>query len=470
MDIATSATMHQYQNLIAKALLLTLLVTLLFACSGTSSNSPDVESMPSEENEQTTPPDNTSAPPEEPVSYVDADFSDEIVTPNFENPNCPDWQADQTVEISESLTLPENCSFQRVTLQFTKPDVELNCNGALFNGLDTALRAPFETIYEENEKPHHFGFLISSHETSVTRLSNITITNCQLVNYVNSVFISMGLSPKTLASLRQGQSDEQRLRDIAPTKISVKDSRIINSHHHGIFVHRFVTDFELTNTNIKGSGNSGLYIEAGSQRSNIHDSVFEGNGFSTYSATTGTRGPRKSQNSRREGIAIDGSQFNSIRNNQFIENADGGVYLYKNCWEDSANPATLPRPEGANNNLIENNVFDSEHVGVWLAERADRNLANFVCGDPLVYEVDEEKYYRDFASENTVSNNQFSNVNTGIRVHDSNNKITDNTFVDTLVGPDIEIGSLVRNIIEDPVKNITMENNQTSNSEAIIYR
>ena len=44
----------------------------------------------------------------------------------------------------------------------------------------------------------------------------------------------------------------------------------------------------------------------------------------------------------------------------FKDNGDGGVYLYKNCWENYTQPNEWPRLEGANNNKIENNTFFNE--------------------------------------------------------------------------------------------------------------
>lgn len=400
--------------------------------------------------------------------YPDKDFSSVISFPSTPNTACPQWQANSTITLRESLTLPANCSFQRVTLIIDRPNVELNCNQAVFNGLTSLARNKYGKAYTTETAPTRYGIIVKGSETG-TRVSDVTIRNCQLLNYGDAITAQIDLSKNTLLGLRNGSIQESSAQALAPTRINVLNSRLINSHLHGIFLNRYVTYFHVNNTRILGSSNSGIYLGADTDYSLIENSVFEGNGFSNYDTTTLKRFPRRDETARREGIAVDSSSYNQITSNTFRDNGDGGVYLYKNCWEFVEDPYTAPHRYGSNSNSITNNDFSSEETAIWVAERADRDLADFTCGDPLIYQANSDKYYRDIAQNNIISNNRISYSKFGIRVQDDGTLITNNTFVDTKSGPDIWVYGMVREQINDPVKNTTVRGNTYSKPNNIRY-
>ncbi len=390
-----------------------------------------------------------------------------IEFPAEKNPDCPDWRPGQTVLIKKSITLPENCRYEKVSIRISRSNVKFDCAGAVFNGLSELTRHPYGQAYKENMKPRYHAFIVAADQEEGGRLSDITISNCQVLNYVNSVSVMLRLSADIRSELRQGRLDEQGLRDKAPKNVRVVNSKLLNSHKHGVFIHPYVTYFELRNSIISGSGNSGLYLEAGSRFALIVNNEFTGNGYSSYNNQDYVRTERVSNLSRREAIAVDSSSFNTIAGNLFSQNADGGVYLYKNCWEHADNTMQVPRVEGANANKILNNRFFMEEVGVWVAERADRDLSGFKCGDPLFYRWWYKKYYRDFARNNYIAANDFDSVGVGIKIQDSGNTIVGNRFKNTLKGRDIEIGSWVRNKLADSVKNTVLKDNQFSSKDAV---
>ena len=166
---------------------------------------------------------------------------------------------------------------------------------------------------------------------------------------------------------------------------------------------------------------------------------------------------------------MDSSGHNWIIGNTFKQNADGGIYLYKNCWEHAGDPMQIPRTEGADHNLIENNRFIGERVGVWIAERADRDLSAFECGDSLIHESFGKRYYRDVARHNQVVANRFEDVETGVRVQDDDNTITGNVFERSDEGADIEIGSRVRLLVSDPVRNVRHTDNRFDGFGGVRY-
>ncbi len=398
--------------------------------------------------------------------FEDRSYAGEITFPAQVNAQCPDWSRRETVKVYSSMRLPKNCVFEQVTIQLMAPNIDFDCNNAVFNGITKINRNEYRDVYSSTEAPQGLAFSVRSPSNAEVRLNNITIRNCQILNYITALDVKLNLSDETKLALRDGSGNEDSLRAKAPTDIKVLNSKIINSHGSGIYINRYITGFELSNSSVKGSGGPGIYLDAGSRATKISASVIEGNGFFSYSPENLQREARRSNLAKREGVAVDATTRNIIRNNTFRDNADGGVYLYKNCWEDVTDPNEWPRTEGANFNRIEGNRFIDESVGVWLAERADRDLSGFDCGDKLVYSSGDKKYYRDYARENTVSGNTFTDNEEAVRVKDDANIVQDNTFVGTEKF-DISIGSEIRGKIGDPVSGTLLSGNNLSKADGI---
>lgn len=401
--------------------------------------------------------------------YPDKDFSSVITFPTTSNTACPNWQPNSTITLRASLTLPANCSFQRVSLIIDRPNVTLDCNQAVFNGLTTVARNKYGKAYTTQTAPIRYGVIVQGDEANTTRISDVTLKNCQFLNYGDTLTAHINLSKNTLLGLRNGTIQENTIQAIAPTRINILNSRLINSHIHGIFLNRHITHLNVKNTRILGSANSAIYLGADTEYALIENSVFEGNGFSNYDTETLKRFPRRDEASRREGIAVDASSNNQISSNTFRDNGDGGIYLYKNCWEHVEDPYTAPHRYGSNSNFISSNDFSAEETAIWVAERTDRDLADFTCGDPTIYTANSNKYYRDIAQNTIISNNKINHNKFGIRVQDDNTVITNNSFIGTKSGPDIWVYSVVRQAINDPVKNTTIRDNTLSKPNNIRY-
>lgn len=404
--------------------------------------------------------------------FDDKSYAEEISFPAQVNSQCPAWARRQIVVIDESMKLPKNCVFEQVTIKLNGPNIDFDCNNAVFNGMTKVKRNEYRDQYSVEEAPQGNAFLIDNIEGAAIRFSNIKIKNCQVINYIQAVEVRLSLTSETKLALRKGEINEDTLRAKAPSNIQVLNSKIINTHGSGIYINRYVTGFKLLDSSLKGAGGPGLYLDAGSRSATVNNSVLEGNGYFSYDDGTRVREARRTDEAKREAIAIDASTRHVITNNTFKDNADGGVYLYKNCWEHAASdPNQLPRFEEANFNRIEGNKFIKETTGVWMAERADRDLSGFDCGDALIYEdtSDDEKYYRDFARENSVINNTFDNNDFAIRVMDDANIIQNNTFIGS-EDFDIDVGSIVRQTIGDPVSGTLIGGNTLSRTNGIRFR
>ena len=161
---------------------------------------------------------------------------------------------------------------------------------------------------------------------------------------------------------------------------------------------------------------------------------------------------------RREGIAIDASSEHYIADNDINDNAFGGIFLYKNCWEHAdEEPNSRPRTDHARANIIERNHFRDQPFGIWIAARQSRDLGAMGCGDPTPYQnpiavqsvfhplyanypsANAELYllslnyasvWPDYAEDNQIIDNTFQNIiRGGVRVEDDGTEIVGNLFV-----------------------------------------
>lgn len=392
---------------------------------------------------------------------------DRVLPPN--PPACPDWQKDQTVNITESMTLPAGCKYDRVSIVISsQSNLTFDCNGAVLNGLDREYRQAVGMTYTPENAPVLVGIQVQSSENTQSR--NVTIKNCTLRNYVRGIRVSFGISPASRSDLKNNinvAALEERLRTLSPKNIRVENCKILSSHKDGLFVGRFVTDFVLDRSEIKYTGAVGLYLDSGSQRNIIKNSTISENGHSDYSITKRER-RKKLANDSREGIAIDSSAHNTIENNVFTKNARGSILIYKNCNEHAQRESQVPRYQSADNNLIQNNKFINEDIGVWVASRQSKNLNDLECGSPVIAtgvvhfgpHREDAKYYEDFAKHNEIKNNRFSNAQHGIIVEDDDTSVTGNTFTGSGIIVDVRVGTPYRTSkLNRPVADTSIDNN-----------
>ncbi len=372
--------------------------------------------------------------------------------------NCPKWKAGDMVNITENTTLPKGCNYDRVSFEISTSNLTFDCNNATLNGLGKTKRNTFFLAYKRDESPLLAAFFIRGSEDNF--IENVTIKNCNITFYINGINVDFLLNEATHNDLKNKinvTSLEEHLRAISPKNIEVKNTQITASHKTGIYLQRYITDFKLTNSTLKAN-DIGIYLESGTRNNLISHSVFTKNGETTYNIDTRKRTLRIR---KREAIAIDSSAYNTITDNQFINNAGGAIFLYKNCYENHIDSNSLPRFQYSSFNIIKNNTFSDERKGVWIASRQSRDLDNFNCGDPIVYatEDNKKKYYQDFSRSNQVINNVFDGVEKSILIEDDDNIISNNTFSGESRN-DVSIGTEIRSkYLNHPVRRTTLEYN-----------
>lgn len=136
--------------------------------------------------------------------------------------------------------------------------------------------------------------------------------------------------------------------------------------------------------------------------------------------------------------------------------------LYRNCFEHADDPARsnhFKRTESSRDNIIVNNTFEDEPVGVWVASRQSRNLKGFECGAYLVKQTPFASYHLDSAKDNQIINNRFEQVEQGIIVEDDGTLIKGNKFAANVRLP-IIVGSEIReDSAAGAVKDTRIDNN-----------
>jgi hypothetical protein len=310
--------------------------------------------------------------------------------------------ADTLVTVSTTSHLDPSCTWTR-GIEIVASDVTLDCQGAQIVG-------PTRRV----------GIHIVAPTT--VALSNVTVRNCHIEGFLNNVRVER----EGFRDLAEGVEYDHAFSDIV-----IEDSTILNSRGVGIFVDGYVTGVTLQRLHVEGAGSTGIYLEAGSKDNVVEDNDIVNNGY-------GENGPAWQlfdfagvqfwfYGIGREGLAIDGSRFNRVANNRFSGNSAGAIFLYKNCGEFvNARPERWwHRRYGADGNLIESNTITDEDNGVWIGSRMGENVLPMDCSDPQY----AAGFALDYADDNVVRNNVFTDTTYGVRVEDDRAVVDANQFV-----------------------------------------
>ncbi|HEN8799556.1 TPA: right-handed parallel beta-helix repeat-containing protein [Pseudomonas putida] len=312
------------------------------------------------------------------------------------------WMPDQSVaaKIDGECRLPNNgvlqgdtklesaCTYNQ-SIIISSSNISLDCDGATLDGLGRS----------------KYGIQIVS---KGQKLSGVKVSNCNVKNFsINGVMVGSGI-PDFKRS-----NDREENYQTSPTQVDLSNLKVEGSGNVGVYLYSYVTDVTLRNSVISGSKSSGVYLEQSSKNNKLIDNVIRENGV--------WDGPKTGQ---REGLSIDSSANNLIQGNSFIRNAAGGVFLYKNCGENYSKGMAVLRWQSSNDNVIRNNKFVDEKIGVWIASRQGSNLSHRDCGDPSLGNT--KKYYRDYADNNVVEGNKFCRNQEYIRIAGNNNVVRDN--------------------------------------------
>lgn len=329
-------------------------------------------------------------------------------------------------------------------ITITASDVELDCRQA---------------VIDDVEQDDGRGITITA--PSDVALRNVRVHRCDIRHFLNNVRVSR----EGFKELAEGHE-----YDVQYENIVVENSRLTDSRGSGVFVNGYVTGVTLRNLDISGSGSVGIYLEAGSKGTLVERNHVHGNGYGdvTPEGIPFVIGGIEIRylSTGREGIAIDGSRDNVVRRNRIEGNSYGGIFLYKNCGEYfTERPGQWwTRRYGADGNVIEKNRIADEYTGVWIGSRMAENLIFMDCSDPAYQTGPVTRRHLDYAKNNVVDRNVFTDVDYGIRVEDDGNTITANRFRgDDATDQAILVGTQYRtSLLAQPVSGTTIARNASS--------
>jgi len=290
--------------------------------------------------------------------------------------------------LSGSVRLDGSCTYNQ-SIVINESNVKVDCAGAILDG----------------QGERKYGLLINSKGRP---LSNVSVSNCNIRNFAaQGVLVTSGVPDARRSSNRDLNYS------VSPTKITLNNLVVERSGGVGVFLHSYVTNVTLRDSKVLDSRGAGIYLEHSSRDNKLIGNLIKGNGA--------WDGPKTGE---REGLAIDSSARNMIQGNKFSSNTAGGIFLYKNCGEKFNQGRSVIRWQSSNDNIIKNNQFYDEKVGIWVASRQSRNQKKSDCGDsPL---DTEGKYFADYANHNTIQGNEFCRNKLPIKVEGDDNTITEN--------------------------------------------
>lgn len=352
--------------------------------------------------------------------------------------DCAQLLPKQTINIKGHSALSQGCDLTAKSIRFVldSSHSSLDCQGATLTTMaDDESTASAITIQPKTD----------------AAIEDIAVANCHVTGYGHALHIRQFSNPNQ--RYQRGLIAPSANRALAPRDIRIINVSSLNSINSGIFVGDHVQKVSFDSIRVQNAGTVGLYLEFGSRDNVIKNSVFIGNGFRTFKPN-------------REAIAVDSSSHNRLVNNTFIHNGAGSILLYRNCFEhadDASRSNHFKRTESSRDNVIMNNTFRDEPVGIWIASRQSRNLKGFECGAYLIKQTLLASYHLDSAKDNTIANNRFEQVEQGIIVEDDGTHISGNSFADDVAMP-ITVGSEIREDSEaGAVINTQIENNNFSN-------
>jgi hypothetical protein len=227
---------------------------------------------------------------------------------------------------------------------------------------------------------------------------NVTIRRCKINGSIRTIGLGHNgeASGVKASSTRLGHTE--RAQAVAPKNTTLYAVTITGHGRIPLYLGPGTTRLTMYDSTIKGRSDSvALYLDAESGFNIIRNNTFDITGAS------------------REIIAVDGSANNQLLTNTIKQAPNGGIYLYRNCGEGGT-----VRHQAPQHNLIAGNTINNTGgYGIWLGSRDGGRL---YCKDDAGFPFGSSKDDGDFADNNTVRDNIFTNGARTIR-NDGNNSI-----------------------------------------------
>ena len=236
------------------------------------------------------------------------------------------------------------------------------------------------------------------------RPENITIKNCNVIGSIHVWGMGRYHSDTDILLSSRLPDFTTIARNNAPRKVTLDRVNITAAGKIPLYIHPGVTNFQLVDSRMGGKSDSvAIYLDAESSGNTFRNNYIE--------VKTG-----------REVVAIDGSSYNKIVNNEFRELSDGGIYLYRNCGEDGGIRHSTP----SHNTIVNNIFYYDKYIGgnpsVYLGSRDGRTRKGNTgdCREDDGWPYGSSASDLDYARYNVVMQNQIYKRSIGDMIRSKN--------------------------------------------------
>lgn len=219
-------------------------------------------------------------------------------------------------------------------------------------------------------------------------VTDVTVRDCEVIGRIRLRGMGVGERDDEAAlSSHVPVGHVARVRAAAPQRITLDGVTVVGLGPAPISISWGVQDTTITRSYLTGWSNSvAIYLDAESTRTTIRDSTID-------------------TDTRRELIAIDGSEDNLIVGNWFSHLEDGGIDLYRNCGERGAVRITPSRYNEIINNVFYYETYTGSNAAVSFGARNGPSTHRF-CDADSAFGYGSGADDRDFATDNVVMQNQ----------------------------------------------------------------
>lgn len=215
---------------------------------------------------------------------------------------------------------------------------------------------------------------------------NITIKNCTVKGAIRIHGMGRNGESEPIKISSRVQGHTERVQAAAPSHIVLDNLNLIAGESNMVYVAPRVHEVTIKNSRFTGTAASlAIYLDAESKANRIEHNIFD------------------IQTATREIIAVDGSAYNIIQNNQFIEAKNGAIFLYRNCGEGG----TVRHQTPSYNQIINNDFKINTPLKMPLIWLGSRNGKRNYCSLDAGYAFGSSQSDLDFAENNQIKNNEF---------------------------------------------------------------
>ena len=275
-------------------------------------------------------------------------------------------------------------------------NVTLDCKGATLDGGPGMINAGQDIL------------VIRSIQTAKgwERPEKVEVKNCNIVGSMRIYGMAVNGEGTLLRDSSRKAGHIERAQAAAPRRIMLRNLLITGTGRIPLYISPGVTEVTLRDSEMRGlSRSTAIYLDTESMNNVILSN-------------------RIAVDARRELIAVDASSHNLIRDNDFYELANGGLFLYRNCGEGGTIRHTTPSYNSILDNRFHYVRTEAAKPAIHIGSRDGNRL---YCKLDDGFDFGSSKDDRDFARYNRVAGNQFIELlgGTPIRIGGETNRPND---------------------------------------------